>query len=360
MGFVESVVAPSVYRCAKTGVRVLTHVDDFLCTGPAGQLKSFYDSLGKVLDLKCELLGPGNDGEQKQGTFLGRTISWETWGISYEGDRRILENMLKEWDMRGCSSVSTPWTRDESSRGRESQEEVLVDSARIAKFRRAAARFNYMSLDDPRISYASKEISRSMAQPTVESELKVKRVMRYLSGWPRCLIAYPWQDPPSQLIGSSDSDWGGCTKTRRSTSGGGIMLGSHLLSHWSRTQTCVALSSGEAELNAMLKAGCEGLHIQNLLRELGVQVGLHLRGDSSASQGTLQRLGAGKVKHLYTRQVWLQEKVHDQSVSIEKIPRSINWADVLSHGWTSSDLQHFHRMGVYQIAFRTNFDTSGC
>ena len=83
-------------------------------------------------------------------------------------------------------------TRRELQRERESQEEVLVDSARIAKFS------NYMSLDDPRIAYASKEISKSMAQPTVESELKVKRVMRYLSGWPRCLIAYPGQDPPAQ------------------------------------------------------------------------------------------------------------------------------------------------------------------
>ena len=26
-------------------------------------------------------------------------------------------------------------------------------------------------------------------------------------------------------------------------------------------------------------------------------------------------------------------------------------ADVLTHGWTNSDLHHFHQMGVYQIAF---------
>ena len=48
----------------------------------------------------------------------------------------------------------------------------------------------------------------------------------------------------------------------------GITLGQHLLTHWSRTQTCVALSSGEAELNAMFKAASEGLCLQYLINEV--------------------------------------------------------------------------------------------
>ena len=80
-------------------------------------------------------------------------------------------------------------------------------------------------------------------------------------------------------------------------------MGKHLLSHWSRTQTCVALSSAEAELNAMLKTACEGLNLKHLLEEIGMNLDLHLKGDSSASHGTLQRLGTGRVKHLETRQL---------------------------------------------------------
>ena len=124
------------------------------------------------------------------------------------------------------------------------------------------------------------------------------------------------------------------------------MHGEHLITHWSRTQACVALSSGEAELNAMLKAGCEGLSLKHLLQEIGLEMGLHLRGDSSASHGTLQRLGSGRIKHLETRQLWLQEKVYNKEVSIEKVPRERNWADVLTHGWSVSDGHHFDRMGV--------------
>ena len=73
---------------------------------------------------------------------------------------------------------------------------------------------------------------------------------------------------------------------------------------------------------------------------------LHLRGDSSASHGTLQRLGSGRVKHLQTRQLWLQEKVYAGEVSVEKIARKINWADSLTHAWTVAEEGHFEEMGI--------------
>ena len=96
----------------------------------------------------------------------------------------------------------------------------------------------------------------------------------------------------------------------------------------------------------MLKAACEGLSLKHLLQEVGLELGLHLRGDSSASHGTLHRLGSGRIKHLETRQLWLQEKVFKGVVSIEKVPRERNWADVLTHAWSAVDGNHFEAMGV--------------
>ena len=80
MGFIESTTAPCVYYQPLTGIRLVTHVDDFLCIGPGTQLREFYENLHHVLDLKCELLGPSPN-EGKVGTFLGRTIEWHEWGV---------------------------------------------------------------------------------------------------------------------------------------------------------------------------------------------------------------------------------------------------------------------------------------
>ena len=85
LGFVESVTAPCVYYNRVTGVRLVTHVDDFLCIGPRRELKQFHTELANTLELKCELLGPGQ-GESRQGSFLGRTIEWHDWGIAWRGD----------------------------------------------------------------------------------------------------------------------------------------------------------------------------------------------------------------------------------------------------------------------------------
>ena len=100
----------------------------------------------------------------------------------------------------------------------------------------------------------------------------------------------------------------------------------------------------------MLKTAAEGLSLQNLITEVGMQAGLHLLGDSSASHGTLNRLGSGRIKHLQTKQLWLQEKVYDGAVSVEKIPRERNWADLLTHAWSQASEHLFTAMGVESVA----------
>ena len=272
-------------------------------------------------------------------------------GNFLEGDDKILQELIAEWEMERGGGVSTPVSREEGGKPGETNDIPLKDPDQITKYRRTAARLNYLSLDDPRIAYASKEISRWMSCPTEAGVLRVKRVIRYLREQPLCKWAFPWQNTPGELVGYSDSDWAGCAVSRRSTSGGGIKFGCHLIHHWSRTQNCVALSSGEAELNALLKTACEGLGIKYLFEEVGFQLGLVLFGDSSASHGTVQRLGSGKIKHLATRQLWLQERVYSREVAVKKVGRESNWADVLTLPCTQKDLYQFNAMGVYSCGW---------
>ena len=228
-----------------------------------------------------------------------------------------------------------------------------------ARFRRGAAKLNYIAQDRGDIAYTSKEISKRMARPEVGDEVMIVRAVEYLRRYPRWVSTYGWQSAPGGLTAYTDSDWGGCTRTRRSTSGGVLLHGSHCLLTWSRTQQLVALSSAEAELNASIKVAQEGLSLRNLAHELGDQIWLRLRGDSSANDGILKRSGAGKVKHLSVRQLWLQEKVGEGDLWHEKIPRLQNCSDAMTHYFSRAEADvHFAAMGCHRPEAQASVGTT--
>ena len=78
----------------------------------------------------------------------------------------------------------------------------------------------------------------------------MKRVIRYLKAHPCFYLNFLYQEMPEQVAVLSDSDWARDQATRRSTSGIRVLRGAHLLLFASRLQKTVALSYGEAELNA--------------------------------------------------------------------------------------------------------------
>ena len=86
------------------------------------------------------------------------------------------------------------------------------------------------------------------------------------------------------------------------------MRGQHVIKHWSKTQSGIALSSGEAELYAPVKASIETLGMARLIKEMGIVQTGSLYTDSSAAKGTVSRIGSGRLKHVETNLFWVQEK----------------------------------------------------
>ena len=111
----------------------------------------------------------------------------------------------------------------------------------------------------------------------------------------------------------------------------------------------IALSIGEGEVNACVKGVSEGIGVHELLVEMGIPVDLklELQTDSSAAKGTITRHGSGKIKHLTIKQLWIQEAIRDYKVDVQKIPRSVNSADLLTHQCNRSDFDdHLQRLGM--------------
>ena len=204
-----------------------------------------------------------------------------------------------------------------------------------------------MALDRSDISFASKEASRGMAKPTKGDAIRLKRILRYSKGAPKAVNKFAWQAQQEGIRVYTDSDWAGCRKTRKSTSGGFVMLGSHLIIHWASTQANVALSSAEAELNAIVKACSEALGLRNMYSAMRRSLNINILTDSSAANGIVHRTGCGKVKHLAAKQLWVQEHVESKVIKVSKVGRESNPSDVLTHHWSAVDgYRHLSNVGL--------------
>ena len=71
----------------------------------------------------------------------------------------------------------------------------------------------------------------------------------------------------------------------------------------------IALSTGESELGAVVKGATEGLGMQSLLRDFGFEAAVHLLSDATAAIGIVRRLGLGRVRHLATADLWIQQRL---------------------------------------------------
>ena len=76
---------------------------------------------------------------------------------------------------------------------------------------------------------------------------------------------------------------------------------------YSRQQKVFALSSAEAQQYAMVAASAETLAIMAYATGLGIALGEDVFTDSFAALGISQRLGWGKVRHLRTQGLRVQE-----------------------------------------------------
>ena len=125
----------------------------------------------------------------------------------------------------------------------------------------------YLVNTRPDLCFAVNTLSQFMVEPRSVHWTAAKYILRYLAGTVDYGLDYRGSGGVS-LVGFTDSDWVGCVRDRKSTSGCCFSLGSVAVLWFSRKQKSVALSSAEAEYMASSQATCEALWLRKLLVDL--------------------------------------------------------------------------------------------
>ena len=298
VGFERGVSTPVVFVHKTRDLAGLVHGDDFVFEGAECDLRWIQALIQEWFDVKVRgLLGPEPE-DMKEITILGRTIRWKEWGIEYEADRRHREKVLEYFGL------------NEESKGlrsngieKECELEGAADSSCDTEYRGLVARLNYLSQDCPDLLFPTMKCSRGMANPGKEDWARLKRLARYLLVRRAVIWEYRWQKDGCGMRVVTDSDWGGCLKTRKSCSGGVVMRGDHCIRVWCSSQGAVAVSSAEAEYYSMVEGVMKAIGVRRLGEELGIVWGkvgdgeIGLGTDSSAAKALASRRGAGKMTY---------------------------------------------------------------
>ena len=94
------------------------------------------------------------------------------------------------------------------------------------------------------------------------------------------------------------------------------MLGGHLVASSATTHKVVATSSGEADFYALTKSASRALGAVAMAADMTQVV---KRVDAKASKAIASIHGVGRVRHLHTQVLWVQEAVAGRELTIKKV-----------------------------------------
>ena len=265
IGFHQGTASPCTFYHPQRSIRTYVHGDDYVSTGHPHQLKWLQNQVEKKYQVKTQTLGPHKE-QLQQVKILNRVITWDAnKGIGYEADPRHVEIINQQLVLDNAKVVATPGAKEEGRTGDDNEEPLAEEHA--TKYRALVARCNYLSFDRPDIAFAVKALARHMSMRRRGDWTRLKRLGRYVVGKTGLQQWFIWQSTPKGGTTYTGADWAGCRETRKSITGGVIKMGEHTIESWSKTQALIALSSGEFEFYATLKASAETLGIIPMLND---------------------------------------------------------------------------------------------
>jgi Reverse transcriptase (RNA-dependent DNA polymerase) len=295
---------------------IVVYVDDLIISGPTmaevDTVKAFIKSM-----FSCTAAG-----ELKE--FLGVRFQRRDDEAFVLSQAQYLKNVLERFGMQDSKPCQTP----ANLKINPDPVDGLLDSS--FPYREAVGSLLYLATHTrPDISHTVGVLGRALEAPTVSDVTAVKGLMGYLAGTldyglviggigVTCLASY------------SDADWGG-DSDRKSTSGSLHLIGNDPV-HWSsKKQTCVALSTDEAEYMAASSCSQEVLWLRHILCGLGcVQTGPTEIYEDNADAIKWSTSDSRRAKHLDLKVCFVHVLVAKKQVVLKYVPTKNQLADLFT------------------------------
>ena len=326
IGFTQSTSDPCIYTSDGELTILAVFVDDILlATSSTSRLDEVKQAIARKFTVK-------DMGELKY--FLGVTVDQKTnpavIGLCQSAYTRKL---LQKFKMDGAKPVATPVDTSQKLMKADDDSELFDKGL----YQSAVGSLLYLAMwTRPDIAYAVGMVSKYCSKPSKEHWTAVKRILRYLQGTVDYGLCYD-KVSHSKCTGYSDADWAGDIDDRRSTSGYVFSMSGGAISWRSKRQTCVSLSTAEAEYIALASAAQEAVWLRRLLQDMKAAPSRPMiinEDNQSAIALTKNPQFHGRTKHVDIKFHYIREQVEQQNIKLVFCPSDNMMADFLTKGLT--------------------------
>ena len=325
-GFVQSTADPGLFIFADHCLLAI-YVDDIIYSVTDDSWKEAFKARFEV-DFKIKDLG-------EAAWVLGMGVTRDRSAGTITLHQSVyIQSLLVRFNMTDCKPHSSPSLVTPLPESPYLSEDIPYQSL-VGSLLYAAV------CTRPDIAESVGRLTRFMAQPTEALWVAAKRVLRYLSGTRDFGLTFGnipdyvnGKDVYANIpYGYSDSDWAGDLPTRKSTGGYVFMLNGGPVSWKSQLQTCVALSTAEAEYMELSESAKEAMFLRYLLRDIQLtqtKPTVLLEDNQSAIALSNSAITNNRTKHIDIKYHFVREKVLTSDVRVEYCPTEFMLADVFT------------------------------
>ncbi|XP_042752755.1 secreted RxLR effector protein 161-like [Lactuca sativa] len=203
----------------------------------------------------------------------------------------------------------------------------------------------YLTASRPHIVFATTVCARFQANPKMSHMTATKQILRYLKGSKNLGLWYPAGNDFS-LQAFTDADHVGCIQDRKSTSGGCQFLGRRLVSWSSRKQSCVSLSTTEAEYVAATNSCSQVLWMRTQLidyryKMLRILIYCHSESAIAIPHNPIHH---SKTKHIELRYHFIKDHILKGNIELIFVNTHKEIADVFTKEIDSTKFNSFLQM----------------
>lgn len=332
LGFAPTSADPCLYiRTDGSLALIAFYVDDIIVAAEPQVADALVRAIGKIYPIKDQ--GPLS-------WFLSCKVEYIVGKHLRLSQQAYAQSIVAKAGMTQCKPISSPMDAVLPS---QEEEEISVDEENLLREHDVRKLYPshlgaawYLALcSRPDILYCCHSLSRFMSNPRWKHWKALKRLFRYLSGTTNLALEYKFgvKHNNFELVGFSDADWAGDRATRKSTTGYCFTLGGALISWKTSAQTCIALSTAEAELVALTKTAQHAIWLQRLANNLGFDIRpLTIYEDNEATIAIVKSDPKfnERTKHIEIKYFFVREKIAGGDLEVKYIGTDHQIADIFT------------------------------